>query len=317
VFRLPSLGSRLSGFPVAARAAVCGLAVTAVVGGTIVAVDAASTDTLASADAATPVAMDLPVRTDDPHDLANPDVAAEARRAAAAEALAERKHRAAVRASRAKARRERVLAVRAEKREKAAEAARQKAAEEARERAEQEEREAEERAERAERAARAERAEARERKERQRSQERRSSSRSADRDDDQSSSSAREEKSEESAGSAHGDVVSIAASRIGMSYVYGGDGPTSFDCSGLTQWAFAKVGISLPHSSAAQRNAVRRISSSEKRPGDLVFVHEGGGGSVSHVAIYAGNGNWIEAANPRSDVRKGKAWTSNVSYGRP
>ncbi len=101
-----------------------------------------------------------------------------------------------------------------------------------------------------------------------------------------------------------------------MAYVYGGDGPTSFDCSGLVMWTFAQMGVSLPHSSGMQRAAVRRISSSEKRPGDLVFVHDGGGGSVSHVAIYAGNGYWIEAANPRYPVRKAAAWSSNVSYGR-
>jgi peptidoglycan DL-endopeptidase CwlO len=110
------------------------------------------------------------------------------------------------------------------------------------------------------------------------------------------------------------NVLSIAAAQSGDRYVHGGSGPDSFDCSGFTQYVFGKVGISLPHSSGAQRSMARRISSPQ--PGDLVFVHNGGGGSVSHVAIYAGNGYWYEASNPSTGVGKHRAWSSNVSYGR-
>lgn len=110
------------------------------------------------------------------------------------------------------------------------------------------------------------------------------------------------------------NVLSIAAAQSGDRYAYGGNGPDSFDCSGFTQYVFGKVGISLPHSSGAQRSMARRVSSPQ--PGDLVFVHNGGGGSVSHVAIYAGNGYWYEASNPSRPVGKHRAWTSNVSYGR-
>jgi peptidoglycan DL-endopeptidase CwlO len=110
------------------------------------------------------------------------------------------------------------------------------------------------------------------------------------------------------------NVLSIAAAQSGDRYAYGGTGPDSFDCSGFTQYVFGKVGISLPHSSGAQRSMARRISSPQ--PGDLVFVHNGGGGSVSHVAIYAGNGYWYEASNPSTGVGKHRAWASNVSYGR-
>jgi cell wall-associated NlpC family hydrolase len=109
-------------------------------------------------------------------------------------------------------------------------------------------------------------------------------------------------------------VLSIAAAQQGDRYVHGGSGPDSFDCSGFTMYVFGKVGISLPHSSGAQRSMARRISSPQ--PGDLVFVHNGGGGSVSHVAIYAGNGYWYEASNPSIGVGKHRAWSSNVSYGR-
>jgi cell wall-associated NlpC family hydrolase len=110
------------------------------------------------------------------------------------------------------------------------------------------------------------------------------------------------------------NVLAIAAAQQGDRYAYGGTGPDSFDCSGFTQYVFGKVGISLPHSSGAQRSMARRISSPQ--PGDLVFVHNGGGGSVSHVAIYAGNGYWYEASNPSTGVGKHRAWSSNVSYGR-
>ena len=110
------------------------------------------------------------------------------------------------------------------------------------------------------------------------------------------------------------NVLSIAAAQQGDRYVYGGDGPDTFDCSGFTQYVFGKVSISLPHSSSAQRSVARSVSSPQ--PGDLVFVYNGGGGSIGHVAIYAGGGYWYEASNPSRPVGKNRAWSSNVSYGR-
>lgn len=110
------------------------------------------------------------------------------------------------------------------------------------------------------------------------------------------------------------NVLSIAAAQEGDRYQYGANGPDSFDCSGFTQYVFGKVGISLPHSSSAQRSVARRVSSPQ--PGDLVFVYNGGGGSIGHVGIYAGNGYWYEASNPSRPVGKHRAWSSNVSYGR-
>lgn len=111
------------------------------------------------------------------------------------------------------------------------------------------------------------------------------------------------------------NVLQIAAQvAYGASYSYGGDGPNAFDCSGFTSYVFDKVGISLPHSSAAQAQMVQRVSSPQ--PGDLVFVYNGGGGTIGHVGIYAGDGYWWEASNPSMGVGKHKAWSSNVSYGR-
>jgi cell wall-associated NlpC family hydrolase len=116
-----------------------------------------------------------------------------------------------------------------------------------------------------------------------------------------------------SASAAH--VLELAASvASGAYYVHGGAGPNAFDCSGFTQYVFAKVGISLPHQSGAQRGVAQSISS--PAPGDLVFVYNGGGGSIGHVAIYAGDGYWWEASNPSTGVGKHRAWSTNVSYGR-
>ena len=108
------------------------------------------------------------------------------------------------------------------------------------------------------------------------------------------------------------EIASQVAS--GAYYAHGGDGPSGFDCSGFTSYVFSKVGVSLPHSSSAQYGSVRHVSSPQ--PGDLVFVYNGGGGSIGHVAIYAGGGYWWEAANESVGVGKHRAWSSHVSYGR-
>jgi cell wall-associated NlpC family hydrolase len=119
---------------------------------------------------------------------------------------------------------------------------------------------------------------------------------------------------ERTSASAANALQLAAAAASGAYYVHGGDGPSAFDCSGFTMYVFSKMGISLPHSSSAQRSMVQSVSSPQ--PGDLVFVYNGGGGSVGHVAIYAGGGYWWEASNPSMGVGKHRAWSSNVSYGR-
>jgi cell wall-associated NlpC family hydrolase len=115
-----------------------------------------------------------------------------------------------------------------------------------------------------------------------------------------------------SASAAH--VLDLAAAQSGDSYAYGGDGPDAFDCSGFTMYVFNLVGISLPHSAAAQSSIARPVS--QPQPGDLVFVHNGGGGSIGHVAIYAGGGYWYEASHPGIPVGKHRAWSTNVTFGR-
>lgn len=109
-------------------------------------------------------------------------------------------------------------------------------------------------------------------------------------------------------------AVRAASTRQGSPYRYGATGPRRFDCSGLTRWAFARVGKSLPHSSSAQVSKTRRISKDNRRRGDLVFF--GSRTGVYHVGIFAGKGRIWHASRPGTPVRKSKIWTSRVFYGR-
>jgi len=94
------------------------------------------------------------------------------------------------------------------------------------------------------------------------------------------------------------DAVRAAYAQLGDSYAWGAAGPGSFDCSGLTMYAWADAGVSLPHSSAAQYSAVRRIPVSDLEPGDLVFYYS----PISHVAMYVGGGQVIDAPYPGRSV---------------
>lgn len=94
-------------------------------------------------------------------------------------------------------------------------------------------------------------------------------------------------------------AVDAALSKVGSSYVWGTSGPNTFDCSGLTSWAYRQVGISLTRSSRAQFSTGVKVAKSDLQPGDLVFYYS----PVSHVGLYIGNGKIVHAANPRSGVK--------------
>jgi cell wall-associated NlpC family hydrolase len=94
-------------------------------------------------------------------------------------------------------------------------------------------------------------------------------------------------------------AVRYAMAQIGDAYVYGAAGPSAFDCSGLTMMAWAQAGVALPHSSSAQTGSGRPVSQSELQPGDLVFYYS----PVSHVGMYIGNGQIVNALNPGAGVR--------------
>ena len=82
--------------------------------------------------------------------------------------------------------------------------------------------------------------------------------------------------------------------------MWAGASPAGFDCSGLVMWAYAQVGVSLPHSSYAQYGSGVPVSRDQLEPGDLVFFDEGG--TIGHVGIYAGNGTMVDAPHTGSTV---------------
>jgi cell wall-associated NlpC family hydrolase len=95
-------------------------------------------------------------------------------------------------------------------------------------------------------------------------------------------------------------IVAFIKAQIGDSYVMGGTGPNSWDCSGLVQAAFKQVGVSLPRVSQGQSTAGTQVSLSNLQPGDILYW--GGAGSAYHVAVYVGDGMFVGAQNPSTGV---------------
>jgi cell wall-associated NlpC family hydrolase len=94
-------------------------------------------------------------------------------------------------------------------------------------------------------------------------------------------------------------VVAVAQSCLGVPYVYGGASTSGFDCSGLTMYCYAQVGVALPHNAAAQQAAGIPVKRADLQPGDLVFS----GSSAYHVGIYVGGGTMIHAPHTGTCVR--------------
>jgi peptidoglycan DL-endopeptidase CwlO len=93
-------------------------------------------------------------------------------------------------------------------------------------------------------------------------------------------------------------ALAFALSQVGKAYVWGGNGPDAYDCSGLTVAAYKKAGISLPRTTYTQWTVGTPVSLANLQPGDLVFYYSG----ISHVGIYIGNGKIVHAANPTTGV---------------
>lgn len=98
-------------------------------------------------------------------------------------------------------------------------------------------------------------------------------------------------------------VISVAKAYIGTPYVWGGSTPSGFDCSGFTQYVFAKVGINLNRNTIGQESNVTKKSTAAAQPGDLLFW--GAQGSTYHVGIYLGGGQYIAAPEPGQNVKVG------------
>ncbi len=108
---------------------------------------------------------------------------------------------------------------------------------------------------------------------------------------------------------ARASLVSYATQFVGNPYVWGGTSLTrGADCSGFVLSVFAQYGIYLPHSSRAQAQYGTRVSTSELKAGDLLFY---GSGSISHVAIYLGNGQIVHASTERTGIIISNAFYRN------
>ncbi|MDI3403071.1 NlpC/P60 family protein [Streptomyces sp. B-S-A6] len=94
-------------------------------------------------------------------------------------------------------------------------------------------------------------------------------------------------------------AVAAVKQAVGRPYVWGANGPGSFDCSGLTQWAYGQAGVGLPRTSQAQRGAGRQVTLAEARPGDLVTYRD----DASHIGMYMGGGQVVHAPYPGASVR--------------
>lgn len=105
-------------------------------------------------------------------------------------------------------------------------------------------------------------------------------------------------------GSRGQEVVREAYRYLGVPYVWGGEDPSGFDCSGLVRYVFRKFGVDLPHYTVSQAQLGTPVAREDLRPGDVIFFGEDGGrGYLYHVGIYVGDNRFIHAPH-RGDVVK-------------
>jgi cell wall-associated NlpC family hydrolase len=108
-------------------------------------------------------------------------------------------------------------------------------------------------------------------------------------------------------------VVDFAMQFVGVNYVWGGASPSGFDCSGFTMYVYGNFGLSLPHNAAAQYNTRYGAiisSQAELLPGDLVFFANTYTAGISHVGIYIGGGNVVQALSPGQGVGVASLYSS-------
>ncbi len=106
-------------------------------------------------------------------------------------------------------------------------------------------------------------------------------------------------------------VIAYAQAQLGKPYQWGAEGPSSFDCSGLTLRAWQQAGVFLPHYTGAQYAQTQRVAISDLQPGDLVFY--GSSGETSHhVGLYVGGGQMIEAPHTGAVVRYASIYRSDL-----
>ena len=113
-------------------------------------------------------------------------------------------------------------------------------------------------------------------------------------------------------------IESIAKSKLGKQYKWGGNGPYQYDCSGFTKEVFAQTGIKIPRVSREQAKIGRKIYKSELQKGDLIFFHSKKSKVVDHVGIYLGKGKFIHASrfHKRIVISPLREYRRLFSYGR-
>jgi cell wall-associated NlpC family hydrolase len=121
------------------------------------------------------------------------------------------------------------------------------------------------------------------------------------------------------------EAVRIALAQLGKPYVFGAEGPSTYDCSGLVQYAYAHAGIGLPRTARPQFRATRPVPPSQLLPGDLLFfaTDKSNWDTIHHVGIYLGGGRMVHAPTTGDVVRVAPVWwaeyfgaTRVVSSGR-
>ncbi|NIZ90682.1 C40 family peptidase, partial [Kineococcus rubinsiae] len=106
-------------------------------------------------------------------------------------------------------------------------------------------------------------------------------------------------------GTAADAAVAAARTRLGLPYVWGATGPSTCDCSGLTQWAYRQAGTAIPRTSRQQYAGLPRVPLDALRPGDLVFYATSSDpATIHHVALYLGGGKVLHAPHTGDVVRE-------------
>ena len=108
-------------------------------------------------------------------------------------------------------------------------------------------------------------------------------------------------------------IVSYAKQFLGVPYVYGGNGPNSFDCSGFTSYIYRHFGYTLNRTASTQLSNGVAVSKSELQPGDLVFFRYNTSYPASHVGIYIGNGQFIHASTNKYQVQIDQLMTGHYA----
>ncbi len=110
------------------------------------------------------------------------------------------------------------------------------------------------------------------------------------------------------------EALDAALRQVGKPYLWGAEGPSAFDCSGLVQYAYGLVGIDTPRTADEQYRWAKPVDS--PAPGDLVFYRRSGADRITHVGIYAGDGRMVDAPGRGRSVVAREVWGEPVGYGR-